>query len=133
MPMSAGVSPPTRCAPAKKMPCTVPRSRRGIQLENARAAIGQAPASPAPKRKRTSSIEGRLKAAAVAAVNADHHSTIRVRTDFVPSFSAHFAVGISKIAYASANELKIHPVCDGVSCHSFVTIGAMVPIATRSR
>ena len=33
-----GVKPPARCAPVKKIPCTVPRSRRGIQRENARAA-----------------------------------------------------------------------------------------------
>src|SRR5689334_17406898 len=112
--MSDGVTPPTMCAPAKKMPCTVARSKRGIQLENARAAMGHAPASPAPKRKRRITIEVRLNAAAVAAVKADHQSTIRKSTDLVPSFSAHFAVGISKRAYAKANALKIQPVSLGV-------------------
>jgi len=36
-------------------------------------------------------------------------------------------------AALGAMALKIHPVSDGVSCHSSVTIGAIVPIVTRSR
>ena len=41
----------------KKMPCTVPRSRRGNQRENVRATFGHAPASPAPNRKRMASSD----------------------------------------------------------------------------
>ena len=55
---SAGVRPPTRCAPAKKIPWTRPRSRLGIQRENVRATHGHAPASPIPNRKRTTSMTG---------------------------------------------------------------------------
>src|SRR4026207_1716467 len=45
---SDGVSPPTRCAPAKNTPWTLPRSLAGIQRENVRATHGPAPASPHP-------------------------------------------------------------------------------------
>ena len=60
------------------------------------AETGHAPASPAPKRKRVASNETWLKAPAVAMVNVDHHTTMRVRTDRDPCRSAHHAVGISK-------------------------------------
>ena len=95
---SSGVNPPARCAPLKKIPCTVPRSVRGTQRENVRAALGHAPASPAPKRKRVTTSDVKLHAAAVNIVNADHHNTIRVSTCRVPCRSAHHAVGISNSA-----------------------------------
>src|SRR4051794_8934027 len=89
---SAGVRPPTRCAPAKKTPCTVPRSRIGIQRENVRATHGHAPASPRPNRKRIPRRTGKLTAAPVAAVRHDHHSTMRESTERVPRLSAQLAV-----------------------------------------
>ena len=52
-----GVSPPPRCAPAKKIPCAVPRSATGNQREKVFVTLGNAPASPAPKRKRMRSSE----------------------------------------------------------------------------
>ena len=63
-----------------------------------RATLGQAPASPAPNRNRTTTSEPKLKAAAVAMVNADHQTTMRASTRRVPKRSAHQAVGISKAA-----------------------------------
>ena len=53
-----GVSAPERCAPAKKTPCTMPRSLAGIQREKTRAALGHVPASPIPKRNRSASNDG---------------------------------------------------------------------------
>ena len=41
----------------EKMPCAVPRSCRGNQRENVRAALGSAPASPAPNRNRIASSD----------------------------------------------------------------------------
>ena len=54
---SSGVKPPARLVPMKKKPCAVPRSDTGNQREMVRAALGQQPASPAPKRKRVTSSE----------------------------------------------------------------------------
>ncbi len=56
-PTSIGVSPPPRCAPAKKIPCAVPRSVTGNQREMTFDAFGNAPASPMPKRNRIASSE----------------------------------------------------------------------------
>src|SRR5882672_3475852 len=55
---SNGVNPPARCAPMKKVPCAVPRSRAGNHRENVRATFGQAPASPAPNKNRIANSEG---------------------------------------------------------------------------
>jgi len=44
-------------APAKKIPLAVPRERAGIQRDITRATQGQAPASPAPNRKRAAISE----------------------------------------------------------------------------
>ncbi len=41
----------------KKMPCAVPRSAAGNQREKVRETLGNAPASPAPNRKRMASSE----------------------------------------------------------------------------
>ena len=57
----AGVTPPARWAPAKKIPWMVPRSARGIQREKVRATLGQAPASPAPNRKRIDDQRGQVE------------------------------------------------------------------------
>src|SRR5258706_2898183 len=55
---SNGVNPPARCAPMKKVPCAVPRSRAGNHRENVRATFGQAPASPPPTQNRMANTEG---------------------------------------------------------------------------
>ncbi len=52
------VAAPETYAPAKKMPLAVPRSRSGIQRDITRAMQGNAPASPAPNRKRVTSKRG---------------------------------------------------------------------------
>ena len=54
---SRPVSPPPRWAPAKKIPCAVPRSVKGSQREKVFDTLGKAPASPMPKRKRTTSSD----------------------------------------------------------------------------
>jgi hypothetical protein len=51
------VSAPETYAPAKKMPFAVPRSRSGTQRDITRATQGNAPASPAPNRKRMTSSD----------------------------------------------------------------------------
>ena len=93
-----GVSPPPRCAPMKKMPCAVPRSRSGNQRDKARATVGHAPASPAPNKARSASSERKSHAAPVNPVKTDHQITIRVSTRRLPMRSAHQPVGISNSA-----------------------------------
>ena len=58
------------------MPCAKPRSLGKIQRESERVAIGNAPASPTPKKNRKPAIEVALQASAVADVKIDHHVTI---------------------------------------------------------
>ena len=52
-----GVSPPPRWAPAKKIPCAVPRSAAGNHREKVLATLGKAPASPTPNRNRITSSD----------------------------------------------------------------------------
>ena len=57
------------------------------------------------RRKETgpASKTGKLETAPVSAVNADHHSTIRVNTRRGPMRSPSMPLGISKTAYDSVN------------------------------
>src|SRR5688572_6986740 len=68
-------------APASRDPEWVtpwanPRSEVASQREKARVALGNAPASPAPNRKRMTMNEAAFQAETVQIVNADHHNTI---------------------------------------------------------
>ena len=67
-------------------------------MANVLVTQGHAPASPIPNRNRVTSIDAKLKAAAVAMVNADHQATILANTRRVPPRSAQRAVGISNSA-----------------------------------
>ncbi len=78
------------------MPLACPRSRAGNQCEKARAMFGNAPASPAPKKKRMATSDRRPCAAPVSAVNPDHQRTMRVSTRRGPRVSPSQPDGISK-------------------------------------
>ena len=80
------------------MPWARTRSRAGSQVVKALATLGKQPASPAPNRKRVASSEGKLHAHPVAAVNMDHHSTMRISTLRGPIQSPRYPPGISNMA-----------------------------------
>src|SRR3954471_20898733 len=75
-----------------------PRSEGGIQREMTEAVEGNAPASPAPKRNRTISIDRSPVTRPVAKVNVLHQSTIRVITRRGPIRSESMPEGISNAA-----------------------------------
>src|SRR5579862_6802844 len=77
---STGVNAPPQRAKVHMMPCALACSTGGSQVENALVRLGKQPASPTPNRKRVIHIVVKLRIAPVSAVNADHHSTIRIRT-----------------------------------------------------
>ena len=89
------IMPPIR-EPRNITPFAVPRSCAGNQRENARAMFGNAPASPAPNRNRTARSVPNPRTAPVSIVNADHHSTMRVRTRRGPYTSPNHPDGTSK-------------------------------------
>src|SRR5262245_12650729 len=70
------VSAPASREPECVTPWANPRSDVASQREKARVALGKAPASPAPNRKRMTMNEAALQAEMVKIVKADHHSTI---------------------------------------------------------
>src|SRR5204862_7913180 len=97
---SNDVNPPPQRALSHMMPCARTRSSLGNQIVNALVRFGKHPASPAPKRNRKMTSETILKAHPVAAVNADHITTTRMRTFRGPMMSPSQPPGISKSAYA---------------------------------
>src|SRR6185369_4540279 len=105
-------APPTRLA-AQTAPCARPRSALGNQRAIAPEAFGYAPASPAPNRNCVTINCTYPVAAAVAAVNADHHTTIRVSTRRWPTRSPEAPDGISNIPYASAKAPRTQPHLSG--------------------
>ena len=74
-------------------PCTRPRSLGGNHRAITFAAFGNAPASAAPNRNRTSSSVRSPVAAPVRAVNVDHASTIDESTDRGPLLSLQRPTG----------------------------------------
>ena len=60
------------------IPCAKPRSAGSIHRESERVAIGNAPASPTPNRKRKTAIDTALQASAVTEVKTLHQVTISV-------------------------------------------------------
>src|SRR5262245_2825778 len=94
--VAAGATTAPTWANASITPCTRPRSPTGYQREMARAAFGNAPASAAPNRNRTSTSESSPVAAPVSAVNADHASTMTDSTDRGPSRSPYRPTGTAK-------------------------------------
>jgi hypothetical protein len=100
------VAAPPSAAAINVSPKALPRSRTGSQRENARERLGSTPASPMPKSQRKVTSDPKPVAAPVAAVMADHQSTMRVRVTRAPKRSASQPLGISKSAYASVKALK---------------------------
>ena len=80
--------------PEKLMPFTRPRSFTGIHEYTTRAMPGNAPASPAPNRKRMTSRLTKFHAAAVSPVNTDHAVTTAVSTKRPPRRSAIAPPGV---------------------------------------
>ena len=60
--------------------------------------LGSTPASPMPKSQRSATSEPKPAAAPVAAVIADHQSTMRVSVERAPKRSASQPLGTSKSA-----------------------------------
>src|SRR5262245_25908002 len=89
-----GVNAAPRRAPECVMPCAKPRSLAGSQNESARVAVGNAPASPIPKRNRMTYIDHLPRANEVAAVKADHQRTITANTRRGPNQSPNHPPGI---------------------------------------
>ena len=88
------------------IPKARPRSRAGNQRPKARVRLGSTPASPMPKSPRSATSDAKPGAAPVAAVIADHQSTMRVSMMRAPKRSASQPLGTSKSAYASVKALK---------------------------
>ena len=78
---------PPRRDPACVMPCANPRSVGRIQRESDRVAMGNAPASPKPKKTWITIIDVALQASAVSAVNALHQLTTSVSARRAPMVS----------------------------------------------
>src|SRR5581483_4503215 len=95
---SLGVTAPAQRAAVHITDCARSRSRRGSHVVNTLVRLGNAPASPAPKRKRVSHSVLRLHIQPVSAVNADHHSTTRIRTLRGPIQSPSQPLGTSNRA-----------------------------------
>ena len=93
-PESGKATEPASREPVWAIPCAKPRSRMGIQRAMARLAVGKAPASPIPNRKRITISETAFQAAPVAAVKRDHHATRIESTRLAPMRSASQPVGI---------------------------------------
>ena len=79
-------------------PKALPRERAGSQREKARERLGSTPASPIPNSQRSARSEAKPAAAPVAAVIADHQSTMRVSIQRAPKRSASQPLGTSKSA-----------------------------------
>src|SRR6516164_8807982 len=106
-----------RAPPSWLVMITMPRARArpagGNQLAMEREKFGNAPASPAPKRKRMRSKSQKLEANPVSEVKTDHQMTMRVSTRREPYLSASEPVGISNTAYAKAKIPTTHPHAAG--------------------
>ena len=93
-----GVKAPLMAVAVQKTLNARARSDGGTQRETADVQLGNDPASPAPKRKRTASRVRKLVVAPVRAVKADHQRTMRVRILRGPMRSPRIPLGISKRA-----------------------------------
>src|ERR1043166_7656283 len=103
-----GVSAAPNREPAWVTPCAKPRSVGRIQRESDRVAMGNAPASPRPKKTWIVSIEIALHAAAVRQVNALHQVTTSDRARRAPILSPNHPPGIWNSAYAMRKAKVIH-------------------------
>src|ERR1700733_13583922 len=77
---SSGEKAPPHRALIHRIPCARTLSPGGSQVVNTLVKLGKQPASPAPNRKRVTSMDVRFQAAPVNAVKNDHHTTTRMST-----------------------------------------------------
>lgn len=96
------------------------------------AEPGKHPASPAPNRKRHTTIEAKFHAAPVNAVNVDHITTTFMSTLRGPKRSPIQPPGISNRAYEIVNAENTQPICVSVSFRSLRMSGAACEMHTRS-
>src|SRR5688500_9631541 len=75
-----GVNAPPHRALSQRMPCARTRSLDGSQMVKIFVTFGKQPASPAPNRKRHTTMERKFHAAPVAAVKIDHITTTFIST-----------------------------------------------------
>ena len=80
--------------------------------------MGNAPASPTPKKTWMVSIETAFQASAVMAVNALHQMTIADNPRRAPKRSPSHPPGIWNSAYASRNPNVIQPIMTSEICSS---------------
>ena len=73
------------------------------------------------------------RTAPVRTVSRDQAATIGTRTRRWPNRSPAHPLGISKMPYASAKELKTYPIWMLVSARSSLMNGAATEMQTRSR
>jgi hypothetical protein len=134
--ISATTSGGVNAAPKREPPCVTPwakpRSDGSIQRESERVAIGNAPASPTPNRKRNIAIDAAFQAAAVSAVNALHHVTMRASARRGPMRSPNQPPGIWNSAYPQRNDARIQPIVSISSPNSSRMAGTAEAITTRS-
>src|SRR5262249_55954203 len=95
----SGAPAPPICADVLINACAGPRFPGGSQQEITRAALGKAPASPAPNKNRTNSNRAKplttlgqnsqenFHTQPVSAVNTDHQRTMRINTRRDPNRS----------------------------------------------
>ena len=130
--MGTASMPPHR-DPRNMIPVACPRSRSGNQREKLRAMLGNAPASPAPKKNRIATRDVSPRAVPVSMVNADHQSAIRVSTRRGPYTSPSQPDGISKSEYARVNAPKTRLIWTTVKWSSSMMNGAAAEMQMRSR
>ena len=104
-----GVIAPPRRAKLCVMPCAKPRSRTGSQNVKARVAVGNAPPSPAPTRRRNTTSEATLHDNPVMIV-ADAHKRLKTAsTRRGPNRSDSQPPTICVPAYGYAKAEKMSP------------------------
>src|SRR5215475_1136457 len=91
---NGGVNAPPNREPACVKPCTNPRSAGRTQRDSDLVAIGKAPASPTPNRKRIVAMDIAPHAAAVSEVKSDHHVTMMEKARRGPIQSPNQPPGI---------------------------------------
>jgi len=125
------MAPPRRLAPQTTLEARA-RWAFGNQREIVDDALGYAPASPIPKRKRVRSNTEKFETAPVAAVKKLHQRTIRLSVEREPYRSPMAPVGISKRAYEIVKAPTTQPHMVGVSPNSCCIKGPATEMQTRS-
>ncbi len=131
--VNGGATAPPSRAVVQMTPWARPRCSGGNQRVKARAMLGNAPASPAPKANRIASSAHKLVAQPVSAVKTLHQSTTRTSTRLGPSRSPSQPVGTSNIMYESVKALKTKAICRLSRSSAWLIGPAACDMQTRSR